>query len=80
MTALARIFPVVEPLKASETDRVELVNQTTVEEVLQDLGYWTSARERGRDEHRHLARARHAPSDVRRVRVRGQVPAPGRTP
>ena len=38
MTALARIFLVLETLKASETDRVELVNQTIVEEVLQDFG------------------------------------------
>ena len=38
MTTLARIFPVLAPLKTSDTDRVELVNQTIVEEVLQDLG------------------------------------------
>jgi len=38
MGALARIFPALEPLKTAESDRVELVNQTIVEEVLQDLG------------------------------------------
>ena len=38
MAALARVFPALEILKSSETDRVELVNQTIVEEVLQDLG------------------------------------------
>jgi hypothetical protein len=38
MGTLARVFPVLETLKTSETDRVELVNQTIVEEVLQDLG------------------------------------------
>jgi hypothetical protein len=38
MATLARVFPVLETLKTSETDRVELVNQTIVEEVLQDLG------------------------------------------
>ena len=38
MTLLARIFPALAPLKTSDTDRVELVNQTIVEEVLQDLG------------------------------------------
>jgi hypothetical protein len=38
MGTLARVFPVLETLKGSETDRVELVNQTIVEEVLQDLG------------------------------------------
>jgi hypothetical protein len=38
MAAPARIFPALETLKASETDRVELVNQTIVEEVLQHLG------------------------------------------
>jgi hypothetical protein len=38
MTLLARVFPALAPLKTSDTDRVELVNQTIVEEVLQDLG------------------------------------------
>jgi hypothetical protein len=38
MGTLARVFPVLGTLKTSETDRVELVNQTIVEEVLQDLG------------------------------------------
>src|SRR5262249_39918594 len=38
MATLARVFPVLEALKTSDTDRVELVNQTIVEEVLQDLG------------------------------------------
>jgi hypothetical protein len=38
MSTLARIFPALEPLKTADTDRVELVNQTIVEEVLQDLG------------------------------------------
>jgi len=38
MKTLARVFPVLAMLKTSDTDRVELVNQTIVEEVLQDLG------------------------------------------
>ena len=38
MGTLARAFPALEVLKTSDTDRVELVNQTIVEEVLQDLG------------------------------------------
>jgi hypothetical protein len=38
MATLARVFPVLAALKTSDTDRVELVNQTIVEEVLQDLG------------------------------------------
>jgi len=38
MATLARVFPVLGGLKTSDTDRVELVNQTIVEEVLQDLG------------------------------------------
>ena len=38
MTTLTRIFPALAGLKTSDTDRVELVNQTIVEEVLQDLG------------------------------------------
>jgi hypothetical protein len=38
MTTLARVFPALKQLKSSDTDRVELVNQTIVEEVLQDLG------------------------------------------
>jgi hypothetical protein len=35
---LARVFPGLAQLKHSDADRVELVNQTIVEEVLQDLG------------------------------------------
>jgi hypothetical protein len=38
MTTLASIFPCVAGLKNSSTDRIETVNQTIVEEVLQDLG------------------------------------------
>jgi hypothetical protein len=38
MSTLVRIFPVLGSLKIADTDRVELVNQTIVEEVLQDLG------------------------------------------
>jgi hypothetical protein len=37
MGTLARVFPALEALKTSDTNRVELVNQTMVEEVLQDL-------------------------------------------
>ena len=38
MGTLARAFPALVALKISDTGRVELVNQTIVEEVLQDLG------------------------------------------
>ena len=38
MRSLAHVFPALETLKSSDTDRVELVNETIVEEVLQDLG------------------------------------------
>jgi hypothetical protein len=38
MGTLARVFPPLAALKTSATDTVELVNQTIVEEVLQDLG------------------------------------------
>ena len=38
MGTLARVFPALEGLKTSDADRVDLVNQTIVEEVLQDLG------------------------------------------
>jgi len=38
METLAREFPALAALKKSKTDRVTLVNQTIVEEVLQDLG------------------------------------------
>ena len=38
MATFVRLFPCLAPLKKSETDRVELVNQTIVEEVLMDLG------------------------------------------
>ena len=38
MATLANILPCLERLKKSASDRVELVNHTIVEEVLQDLG------------------------------------------
>ena len=38
MANLARVFPALAPLQTSDNDKVELVNQTVVEEVLQDLG------------------------------------------
>lgn len=38
MLTVARMFPALEALKRSDTERVELVNQAIVEEVLQDLG------------------------------------------
>ena len=38
MVTLARVFPSLAALKSSKTDRVELVNNAIVEEVLQDLG------------------------------------------
>jgi len=38
MATLAHVFPALGPLKTSDADKVELVNQTIVEEVLQDLG------------------------------------------
>lgn len=38
MSSLVRVFPALTALKTSADDRVELVNQTIVEEVLQDLG------------------------------------------
>ena len=38
MAGLVRLFPCLAPLKASRDDRVELVNQMIVEEVLFDLG------------------------------------------
>ncbi len=38
MAVLTRVFPALATLQTLGTDRVELVNQTIVEEVLQDLG------------------------------------------
>lgn len=38
MATLARVFPCLAALKTSDTERVTLVNQAIVEEVLQDLG------------------------------------------
>ncbi len=38
MATLLRVFPALRALKTSKTDRVELVNATAVEEVLQELG------------------------------------------
>ena len=38
MKTMARIFPCLSRLKKSPSDHIGLVNQTIVEEVLQDLG------------------------------------------
>jgi len=38
MLTVARMFPALEALKRSDAERVDLVNQAIVEEVLQDLG------------------------------------------
>jgi hypothetical protein len=38
MASLSKIFPPVEALKMTEADKIELVNQTAVSEVLLDLG------------------------------------------
>jgi hypothetical protein len=38
MPTLLRVLPALKMLQAFETDRIELVNATAVEEVLQDLG------------------------------------------
>ncbi len=38
MPTLLRILPALAALQTSETDRIELVNATAVEEVLQDIG------------------------------------------
>jgi hypothetical protein len=38
MLTVARMFPALEALKRADTEKVELVNQAIVEEVLQDLG------------------------------------------
>jgi hypothetical protein len=35
---VARMFPALEALKKDDTEKVDLVNQAIVEEVLQDLG------------------------------------------
>lgn len=38
MSTLVHVFPALQVLKASPTEKVELVNQTAVEEVLLDIG------------------------------------------
>jgi hypothetical protein len=38
MKTLSRVFPVLETIKTSDADKVELVNATAVEEVLLDIG------------------------------------------
>jgi hypothetical protein len=38
MERLSEVFPALKPLRQTKGDRVSLVNQTIVEEVLQDLG------------------------------------------
>ena len=38
MKTLASVFPVLETIKTSDTEKIELVNTTAVEEVLLDIG------------------------------------------
>ena len=80
MRTLARVFPALAALKTVRHRTVELVNQTIVEEVLQDLGVLDFGKGiTANVEHRHLARTRHSSSDVWRVRFSGQVQTSGRT-
>ena len=73
---LTRVLPVLASMLKAKGGRVELVNQTIVEEVLQDLG--TLDFGKGIDvevQRGALARARHAPPDGGGVRLPGQVQA-----
>ncbi len=77
MGTLARVS--LAALKTSATDTVELVDHRRGS----SSGPWGAGLRQGghrQFEHRHLARAGHAPSVVRRVRVPGKVQAPGRAP
>ena len=80
MGTLARVFPALAALKTSDN------RQGRIGEPDHRRGGASGPRRTGlwqgrhrRREYRHLARARHSPSVVRRVRVPGQVQAPGRT-
>ena len=73
---LTRVLPVLASTLKAKGGRVELVNQTIVEEVLQDLG--TLDFGKGIDvevQRGALARARHAPPAGGGVRLPGQVQA-----
>ena len=81
MKTLSRVFPVLETIKTSDADKVELVNATAVEEVLLDIGLLdfgkgvTAKANAG-----SLANLRRPETARRRIRVSMQVQAPGRTP
>ena|SRR6516225_2490185 len=78
MAPLARVLPALEPLTTSDTDRVELVNETIVKEVLQDPGELDFGR--GSSPSRTLPSGASGAltAHVWRVCVRGQVHARGR--
>jgi len=75
MAPLARVLPALEPLTTSDTDRVELVNETIVKEVLQDPGELDFGR--GSSPSRTLPSGASGAltAHVWRVCVRGQVQA-----
>src|SRR6516162_1184507 len=75
MAHLARVLPALEPLTNSDTDRVELVNETIVKEVLQDPGELDFGR--GSSPSRTLPSGASGAltAHVWRVCVRGQVHA-----
>ena len=78
MHTLTRIFPCLASVLKTDADRVELVNQTIVEEVLQDLGTLDFGTGDGGEVQRcDLARTRDAPAAGGGVRLSGEVQATG---
>ena len=77
MASLVRMIPALETLKLSPDDRIELVNQTAVEEVLLDLGMLDFGKESRPRERCGVADPRRSEAAGRRIRVPGQDESPG---
>jgi hypothetical protein len=65
MGTLARVVPPLAALKTSDTDTVELVNQTIARKFFRTLGARLRQGRHRQFEHRHLARAGHSPCALR---------------
>ncbi|MGA7881331.1 MAG: hypothetical protein WCD63_10740 [Terrimicrobiaceae bacterium] len=80
MKTLARVFPVLETIKTSDTDKVELVNATAVEEAPGHRNAGLRQGNNSQGERGGLADARRSETARRRVRISMQVQAPRRIP
>ena len=81
MGTLARVFPALADLKKDDDEKISLVNEGIVEEVLLPLGA-TGLRQRRRGQVRRVvvAHPRRTYAAGGRIRLSGKVPARGRCP